>query len=96
MKACESFRVSKLSRFWFCSHVQDASPMASESPKLFPIGLLVLVAAVFAVFLPALNSPLVFDDPITVAHARSFTSWKDIFGPDAFRLFRPVKNLRAG
>jgi tetratricopeptide (TPR) repeat protein len=68
--------------------------MASESPKLFPIGLLVLVAAVFAVFLPALNSPLVFDDPITVAHARSFTSWKDIFGPDAFRLFRPVKNLQ--
>ncbi|OYV07546.1 MAG: hypothetical protein CFE26_00420 [Verrucomicrobiales bacterium VVV1] len=74
--------------------MQDASPSASESPKLFPIGLLVLVAAVFAVFLPTLHSPLVFDDPISVAHAKSFTSWKDIFGPDAFRLFRPVKNLQ--
>lgn len=68
--------------------------MPSESPKLFPIGLLVLIAAVFAVFVPTLHSPLVFDDPITVDHAKSFTSWKDIFGPDAFRLFRPVKNLQ--
>ncbi len=74
--------------------MQDATPKANDSPKLFPIGLLVLVAVVFAVFLPALHSPLVFDDPISVQHAKSFTSWKDIFGPDAFRLFRPVKNLQ--
>jgi len=74
--------------------VQDASPIANESPKLFPIGLLILMAVVFVVFLPALHSPLVFDDTIAVSHARTFTSWKDIFASDAFRLFRPVKNLQ--
>lgn len=95
MKACESFKVFKLSGFWFCSHVQDATQTTQESPRLFAIGLIVLVVAVFAIFSPTLRSPLAFDDDAAVTFAKSFTSWKDIFGPDAFRLFRPVKNLHS-
>lgn len=73
--------------------MQDATHPSDESTRLFPIGLLVLIAAVFAVFSPALHSPFAFDDEAAVTYAKGFDSWKDIFGADAFKLFRPVKNL---
>ena len=54
---------------------------------------LLLAAIVLAAFQQVFKSPFAFDDGVSIAQIRKFTSWHQIWGPDAFMFFRPVKNL---
>lgn len=56
-------------------------------------GLLLLFAILVGLFWPAMHSPFVFDDNISVSQVKSFEHWSDAFQVDAFRFFRPIKNL---
>jgi len=54
---------------------------------------LLLAAVVLAAFQQVFKSPFAFDDGVSIAQIRQFTTWHQIWGPDAFMFFRPVKNL---
>jgi tetratricopeptide (TPR) repeat protein len=54
---------------------------------------LLLAAVVLAAFQQVFKSPFAFDDSSSIAQVHQFASWKQVWGPDAFKFFRPVKNL---
>ena len=55
-------------------------------------GLLLLCALVTGLAWPGLRSPLLLDDLDQLYYTRMMGGWGDIFRPDAYELFRPVKN----
>ncbi|MEK7949041.1 tetratricopeptide repeat protein [Luteolibacter soli] len=55
--------------------------------------MLLLAAVVLLAFQQVFKAPFAFDDSVSIAQIRKFTSWREIWGPDAFMFFRPVKNL---
>ncbi|MCW1924160.1 hypothetical protein OKA05_16455 [Luteolibacter arcticus] len=67
---------------------------AFDRPTL-RVGLpVVLLAAVILVaFQQVFKSPLAYDDSTSISQVRAFTGWQQVWGPDAFLFFRPVKNL---
>lgn len=74
--------------------------MTPSSPPTFlrsalRVGLpvLLLAAVVLIAFQQVFKSPLSYDDTPSIGHVRAFTSWHQIWGPDIFGFFRPVKNL---
>jgi tetratricopeptide (TPR) repeat protein len=54
---------------------------------------LLLAVVVLGAFQTVFKSPFAFDDSSSIAQVHQFTSWKQVWGPDAFKFFRPVKNL---
>lgn len=56
------------------------------------LGLLVILLAVTAIAVPGMNAPLFTDDIHQLDRNAGFSSWTDIFKPDAFSFYRPVKN----
>jgi tetratricopeptide (TPR) repeat protein len=54
---------------------------------------LLLAAVVLMAFQQVFKSPFAFDDSISIAQIHKFASWREVWGPDAFMFFRPVKNL---
>lgn len=63
------------------------------SIKVEIIALAALLALICLLAYPGMSSPRLLDDTTQLDFVKQFDSWKDIFGPDAFGLFRPVKNL---
>ncbi|MBC8125774.1 MAG: hypothetical protein H8M99_01320 [Gloeobacteraceae cyanobacterium ES-bin-144] len=55
-------------------------------------GLLTILVLVIFCSWPAMHSPLFTDDFIQVEYNTVLTKWSQIFGPDGFNFFRPVKN----
>lgn len=53
----------------------------------------VLVMTVVIISWPAMTAPQLLDDIDQLSHVSRFESWRDVLGPDVFRLFRPLKNL---
>lgn len=70
------------------------------SPRIQPPGLLkweipflfLLCLLVTGLSWPGLRSPLLLDDLDQVYYTKLMDGWGDIFRPDAYQLFRPVKN----
>ena len=62
--------------------------------KLFQnaAGLFIIIVLVVFCAWPAMRSPLFTDDIAQIEYNTAFTKWTQIFGPDAFNFFRPVKN----
>jgi tetratricopeptide (TPR) repeat protein len=54
--------------------------------------LLILCMLVAVLSWPGLRAPLLLDDLDQLYYTRLMTGWGDIFRPDAYQLFRPVKN----
>ncbi len=55
-------------------------------------GFLLLIALVIFCAWPGMHAPLFSDDIYQMRKSANFDSWKEIFGPDAFLYYRPVKN----
>lgn len=66
-----------------------------STPFLVPdwawVALIVVVATI--VNWPGVKSPPFLDDLDGLTYTSAFTHWSQIWGPDSFGLFRPVKNL---
>lgn len=77
--------------------MQVASPRSNPVPRWRPtreiVALLGLLAIVCLLAYPGMSSPRLQDDNDQLTFVKRFTGWTDIFGPDAYGLFRPVKNL---
>jgi len=71
----------------------ESKTQSNDSRREFALGLVVIAALIFAVFWPAMHSPLAFDDLASVRYVKSFQSWTNALGHDVCQLFRPVKNL---
>lgn len=56
------------------------------------VGFLLLIALVIFCAWPGMHAPLFSDDIYQMRKSANFDSWKEIFGPDAFLYYRPVKN----
>ncbi|MEP4078745.1 hypothetical protein [Haloferula sp.] len=70
------------------------TPSASGRERWLAIGGLVLLfLVIIGLLLPAMRSPLAFDDMHSIQQIEQFDSWTDAFAKDAFSFFRPVKNL---
>lgn len=55
-------------------------------------GILAILAAVVFCAWPGMEAPLFSDDYPQLDRNAEFSTWKDVFQPDAFRFYRPVKN----
>ena len=55
-------------------------------------GLLLLIALVIFCVWPGMHAPPFSDDTYQMRKSASFDSWTEIFGPDVFMYYRPVKN----
>ncbi len=55
-------------------------------------GLILLIALVIFCAWPGMHAPLFSDDIYQMRKSANFDSWKEIFGPDVFLYYRPVKN----
>jgi len=73
---------------------------AADSPEPRPQsqwialgGLMLLCVLLVAFFSQALESPLFSDDQESINQVMAMDSWTEAFQPDAFTLYRPIKNL---
>ncbi|MES2923792.1 MAG: hypothetical protein V4819_19720 [Verrucomicrobiota bacterium] len=71
----------------------EATARPHWSLKVEVIALAALLALICLLAYPGMSSQRLLDDKTQLEFVKEFRSWKDIFGPDAFGLFRPVKNL---
>ncbi len=63
-----------------------------QKPSVYKIGLFLLILLVIFCVWPGMHAPPFADDIHQKMKSKSFDSWTEIFGTDAFAYFRPVKN----
>ena len=72
----------------------SARPKKSLSPIKIELLLIALLLGIICVISwPGMTAPRILDDLDQLPHVEKFTSWKDCFSPDAYGLFRPLKNF---
>lgn len=71
----------------------SSKPDTRREGRIAVGGLLLLFLILIGLLLPAMRSPLAFDDMLSIQQVRQFESWTDAFRQDAFSFYRPIKNL---
>lgn len=69
--------------------LSNTGPGPLRSWPLWLAGILFLAAVLNW---PGMSSPILLDDDDGLKHVAKFASWQNVFGPDSFGLFRPLKN----
>ncbi|MCB1129711.1 MAG: hypothetical protein KDN05_01185 [Verrucomicrobiae bacterium] len=75
------------------SSTRSSQRSFSPDPRFLPwLGLLAIIALVVLCAWPGMHAPLFSDDYPQLDRNEDFHHWTDVFQPDAFRFYRPVKN----
>lgn len=69
------------------------TPAARKNSLLEFSALFVILAAVVLCAWPGMRAPLFSDDIYQLELVKGYRHWTEIFNPDVFQLYRPVKNL---
>ena len=68
-------------------------PSQQSNARFHAAGLFVILLLVVICVWPAMQSPLFSDDIHQLDKSSNFVKWTEIFNPDVFGFYRPVKNL---
>lgn len=68
-------------------------PSPQNNARFHAAGLFVILLFVVLCVWPAMRSPLFSDDIHQLDKSSNFVKWTEIFNPDVFGFYRPVKNL---